>query len=301
MTSAPIYFTALLALCSAFLFSLSDQLAHRGLKSADARSGAVVSVAASAIVFWMFAPWLVKSSYWLTGATLVFAIVGIFRPALSIYLAMIGIGYLGPTLASAFSATTPLWGGILAISFLGERMTPPIAVGTLAVVAGAIVATLRPQGLHRNWPVWALLFPLGAAFIRGCGHVGIKYGFEELPSPYFASLVSSTVSALLGWAVFHYQGHRFKGASDARKGDWAAAFAAYKWFLVSGTLNGLSIFTLNTALETGSVVTVMPVSAVGPVFTLLLGLLVFRNERITWRTVATIGLSVPGIMLVVLR
>ena len=120
--------------------------------------------------------------------------------------------------------------------------------------------------------------------------------FEELPSPYYASLVSATVSALLGWGAFRLQGHRFKGGSDASQ--W---FAAYKWFLVSGILNGLSIFTLNTALEKGNVVTVMPIASAGPVFTLLLGLLVFRNETITWRTVATIALVVPGIVLVVLR
>ena len=296
MTSQTTLLTALLALLSAFLFSLSDQLAHRGLKTADARSGAVVSVAASAVLFWLVAPWLVQASWWASSATLVFAVVGIFRPVLSIYLAMIGIGYLGPTLASAFSATTPLWGGILAVTFLGERITPAIAVGTAAVVAGAVVATLRPQGILRHWPLWALLFPLGAAFIRGSGHVAIKYGFETLSSPYFASLVSSTVSALLGWGVFRLQGHRFKGG-----GELAGWLAAYKWFLISGTLNGLSIYTLNTALETGSVVTVMPISAAGPVFTLLLGLFVFRSETIGWRTIATIALVVPGIVLVVLR
>ena len=296
MTTAPTTLTVLLALASAFTFSLSDQISHRGLKSADARSGSVVSVGASAAFFWLFAPWLVLPEYWFTGAALIFAIVGIFRPALSIYLAMIGIGYLGPTLASAFSATSPLWGGMLAVAFLGEHITPAIALGTAAVVAGAVIATLRPQGIPRHWPLWALLFPLGAAAIRASGHVTIKFGFEELPSPYFASLVSITVSALLGWAVFRLQGHRFKGSAGL--GHW---FAAYKWFVISGILNGLAIFALNTALVEGSIVTVMPISAAGPVFTLLLGLLVFRSETITWRTIATIALVVPGIILVVLR
>ena len=295
------YLIAGLALASAFLFALSDQLAHRAMTAADARSGAVVSVGASALVFWLFAPWLAKPEYWLTGATAIFAIVGIFRPALSIYLAMIGIGYLGPTLASAFSATTPLWGGMLAVSFLGEQVTPAIAIGTAAVVTGAVVATIRPQGLPRNWPLWALLFPLGAAVIRASGHVSIKYGFEDLPSPYFASLVSSTVSAVLGWAAFCFQRYRFKGGAALRTGDGRAWAAAYKWWIVSGMLNGISIFTLNSALALGSVVTVMPIAAAGPVFTLLLGLFVFRRESITWRTVATIALVVPGVVLVILR
>ena len=63
----------------------------------------------------------------------------------------------------------------------------------------------------------------------------------------------------------------------------------------------MSIFSLNTALEKGNVVTVMPVSSAGPVFTLLLGLFVFRHETITWRTVASIGLVIAGVVLVILR
>ena len=63
----------------------------------------------------------------------------------------------------------------------------------------------------------------------------------------------------------------------------------------------MSIYTLNTALEQGSVVTVMPVASAGPVFTLLLGLFVFRRETITWRTVASIVLVVCGVLLVILR
>jgi len=291
----------MLALTSAFLFALSDQIAHRGLASADARSGSVVSVAASAAFFWLFAPWLVHAYYWSTHAAMLFAAVGIFRPALSIYLAMRGIGHLGPTLASAFAATSPLWGGLLAVTILGEQMTAAIALGTVSVVAGAVVAAFRPQGLLRNWPLWALLFPIGAAIIRSGGHVATKFGFEELPSPYFASLVSITVSAVLGWAVFRLQGHRFKGRGAGGPTGALSMLATYKWFLVSGTLNGLSIFSLNTALEKGNVVTVVPASSAGPVFTLLLGLLVFRQESITWRTVASIALCVVGVVLVVLR
>lgn len=288
--------TVLLALTSAFLFALSDQIAHRGLASADARSGAVVSVGASALFFCVLAPWLVQAHYWWTGAALLFALVGVFRPALSIYLSMIGIGYLGPTLASAFTATSPLWGSALAIAFLGEHISPTVAVGTLSVVAGAVIAASRPQGLLRGWPLWALLFPLGAAIVRASAHVVTKHGYEELPSPYFAALVSMLVSAVLSWIVFRLQGQHFKGGAH-----WRTFLGTYKWFMLSGTLNGLSIFSLNTALEKGSVVTVMPISSAGPVFTLLLGLFVFRRETITWRTMATIALTVAGVVLVIWR
>jgi len=49
------------------------------------------------------------------------------------------------------------------------------------------------------------------------------------------------------------------------------------------------------------VVAVVPIVSATPVFTLLLGLLLFGRERITWRTLATIALIVPGVVLVALH
>ena len=43
-----------------------------------------------------------------------------------------------------------------------------------------------------------------------------------------------------------------------------------------------------------------PIVSATPVFTLLLGFFYFGRETITWRTVATIGLIVPGVILVAL-
>ena len=43
--------------------------------------------------------------------------------------------------------------------------------------------------------------------------------------------------------MFRWQGHRFKGTSGL-----ASWWAAYKWFLISGALNGLSFFVVILAL-----------------------------------------------------
>lgn len=285
---------ALLALLSACLFALSDQISNRGLDTIDPRTGAVVSVAASAACFWVAAPWLMDTAALFTTAAALFALVGVFRPALSMNLALIGIQYLGPTLAGTFSGTTLIWGGLLAVSVLGEQLTLPVALGTASVAAGILMTSLRPRGVVRHWPLWALLFPLGAAFIRGAAHIVTKFGYAQVPQPFLASLLSTTVSAIVVLAAFRLRGGRFKS-------DRAGKGGGYIWLAIGGLLNGASIFSLNTALEHGTVVTVLPVSASTPVFTLALGLLVFRRETITWRTVATIALIVPGVILVCLR
>ncbi|MGE0699255.1 MAG: EamA family transporter, partial [Hyphomicrobiaceae bacterium] len=193
MTSFP-YLAPLYALCSAFLFALSNHFTNMGLEGTDARSGTLVAIAASALVYWLLSPFFVESWYWLTWACLIFVAVGLIRPSLSSVLATSSIKVMGPTLTSALTAATPLFGAFLAITFLGERLTLPIAIGTLAVIAGAVVGAWSPQGVKRSWPLWAIALPLGASFIRAVGHVGTKIGLVEVPSASFAVMVSNTVS-----------------------------------------------------------------------------------------------------------
>jgi drug/metabolite transporter, DME family len=169
-------------LASAFLFALSNHFSNMGLQRSDARSGTLVSIATSAGAYWLLAPCFVKSSYWVTTAAFIFAIVGIIRPALSTTLAISSIKMMGPTLTSTLTAVTPIFGTIFAILLLGEQLSLALAIGTSAVVAGAVVAAWNPQGLGRTWPLWAIALPLGASLIRAIGHIGTKYGLLESPS-----------------------------------------------------------------------------------------------------------------------
>src|SRR5258708_30728546 len=130
---------------------------------------------------------------------MMFAIVGIIRPAISTTLAISSMKLMGPTLTSSLTAATPIFGSIFAILILGEQLSLPIAIGTAAVVAGEVSAAWNPRGLKRTWPLWAIALPLGASLIRATGHIVTKYGLLEVDSPSFAVLVGNTVS--LGTAV----------------------------------------------------------------------------------------------------
>ncbi|HZT47938.1 MAG TPA: EamA family transporter, partial [Hyphomicrobiaceae bacterium] len=255
----------------------------------DARSGTLVSVATSAGVYWLFAPLYLHGWYWFTSAAVLFAVVGIIRPALSTTLAISSIKLMGPTLTSSLTSATPIFGAMFAIAVLGERLTLPIAMGTGAVVAGAVAAAWNPKGLKRSWPLWAIVLPLGASLIRAIGHIATKYGLIEVNSPSFAVLVGNSVS--LATAVFLF---RREGAPVSGSG------AGNLWFFAAGVANALSVQFLNNALAIGDVVAVVPIVSATPVFTLLLGMLYFGRETITWRTIATMALIVPGVILVAL-
>ncbi len=234
------YLPALLALAAAFLFALSAHVQNIGLQGGDARAGTLITIASTAAVYWLAAPLLVASSYWLTGATVLFALTGLFRPALSINLWVRGIKLLGPTLNAALSATGPIFAAAFALLLLGEHVTLPVALGTLAVVAGVAVAYLRRDGGTLDWPAWALVLSLGAAFLRAAAHAITKLGFAEVANPFFAGLVSNTVSLILVFLVFWAKGRRFDGS-----------VRDYRWFVVAGLINALAVYLLNQAPELG--------------------------------------------------
>ena len=284
------YTAAAYALISAFLFALTNHLQSIGLRCSDARSGSLVNIAAGAVMYWLLAPFYLESWFWLTGACALFALVGLFRPSLSSAMALSSIQYMGPTLSSALTACAPIFGAVYAILLLGEQLTLGTALGTLAVVAGCAVSAYRRQGVLRDWPLWTLILPLGAAFVRASGHAGTKIGLEEVASPWFAVLVGNTVSLVVMAVAFRVEGRTFTG-------DWSC----HKWFVAAGIAAGLSLHFLNSALQMGTLVSVVPIVSASPVFTVLLGYLVFRREIITWQTLAAIALVVPGVILVVMN
>jgi DME family drug/metabolite transporter len=275
------------ALASAFLFALTNHFQSLGLEGSDARTGSLINIGTGAAFYWLLTPFYLESWYWLTWGTLLFALVGIIRPSLSSLLAIQSIHVLGPTLTSALTASAPIFGALFAVFLLGEKLDFKTGIGIAAVMAGAVVASYRRQGLVRDWPLWAIALPVGAAFVRATGHAVTKLGLEDVPSASFAVLVSNSVSLAIAASAFRIEGRAISGTPKS-----------FKWFIASGLTAAVSLHFLNSALQLGDLVAVVPIVSATPVFTMLLGLFVFRRERFSWRMVATIALVVPGVVLV---
>ena len=280
------------ALISAVLFAVGAQLQYLGLERVRSRSGATISTSSSAIFLWLMAPFLLAGANWSHPAVWIFVLVGIFRPSVSANLAVAGMRYLGPTLTSTLSSTSPLFGAALGVLWLGESLTWSTALGTLGIIAAVVMLARRDSRLRATWPIWALGLPIGAAAIRSMGHVLLKIGMEDIPDPYFAGLVGFSVSTLIMIAA-----HRIR--PDPQPVSWRGG-GPY-WFVAAGIVMAISVLSLNTALMRGQIVTVVPVVACSPVFTMLLSVLVFRRERLTPRIVLAVLVVVPSVILIALN
>lgn len=280
---------AMLALLSAFMFAVGIQLTRLGLQHTDPATAALVQIAASTGAYWLLAPAFVEARYWLTPAVLLFAAIGLFRPFLSARLALAGTKHLGPTISSTLSGTAPLFGVTFGVLALSESLTLPVVTGTLGIMAGVIVLSSKGKATKRDWAVWALLLPVGASLLRALAQLLAKVGMESLPSPFFVGLVGYTVSLAIALV----------GTDTRRRASAFVHTPGFKWLLLTGVVNGLSVLSLNTALACGKLSVISPIVACSPFFTLLLGWFVFKETTINARVVTAVALIVPSVVFII--
>ncbi len=283
------FLPVVLSLTAALLFATGIQFARFGLIHIDSRSATLIQIGAATLLYWIAAPFFVEAWFFTAPAVALLAAIGLFRPFLSANLAMAGTRLLGPTISSTLSSTAPIFGVFLGVLVLGESLTLPVAAGAMGVVLG--VACLSWKGdVSRSWPLWALALPVGAAFLRTLAQMFAKVGMESIPSPFFVGLVGYTVS----FAIALLTTRRLEGETERLFKPGSG------WLAITGLCYGFAILALNTALQCGQLVVVSPIVACSPLFSLLLGWLVFREKMIDRRVVLAVALVVPSVAMIAL-
>lgn len=283
---------AAFALLAAALFGLNVHIHRKALETESALAGAMISVATMAGMFWLMAPFLIETQWFWTRGAVIFALVGLFFPALGQRLQIASVAKVGPALTSAIGAFTPLFAVLPAILFLGEAFRLQAAVGIASMMAGLLLAAIGRRGISRNWPLWALLIPLTAAFVRGVAQPLTKAGYADLPSPFFAALLMSSVSSLVLLAMLSLS-NQPKIKPAGRQGSWL--------FALSGIINGCGIFALNSAISLGDVLVAAPLASSAPLWALGFGAVFFRSEVLGIRHLAVALLVVLGAVLIILH
>ena len=289
MTPPEALYTVLVSLASAVAFGGSGVAAKRGLAHVDPLAGTVVAVGTCFLAYLLLAPFWMRAEDWFTAGFWVFALMGIIQPSLSMYLANEAYSRAGATVTATFAATAPLFAAVLAIVFLGERLTVAIAAGTLLSVLGIVALSVEPRGDHRRRLVAAALaFATATAAIRGVNHFIGKIGMELLPNAFMASFCSFAVSFAILAVAYRW-----------RRGRWPVRLpaAGIRCFAVTGLCIAAGIGLLFAGLIAGRVVIVSPIVGTYPVFTMLVSA-ALGDERVTAKVLAGVGLVVVGVAFV---
>ena len=305
----------LFALVSSFSFSVNSVLARRGLARASASAGAFVTVMIGVPMFLVAA--LVTGQLFNAGevATTAYAqlaAAGIIHFGLGRYCNYRAVSAIGATRTSPIQALTVPYAVLIAFLFLGEKVTAVMGVGiALMLVGPAMMVERPPVRAVRGAPVHAVrgasdsqpTFELRQA--EGYLFAALSIGFYGTsPILIRAALAGTTDLAIFGGLVAYTAA---AGALIAtlvvparRELIGAMRFGTVRLFLGAGFFVFAAQMFRFIALSLAPVAVITPLQRTGAIFVLGLSWAVNRHlEKITWRVVAGILVSVGGAVVLV--
>lgn len=277
-----------LAIVASLFFSFSTMLVRARVRRASPMVALGLSLSVNVVVLWSISlVWYdVTVDVW---QWRYFILAGVLAPVMGRFFNYSGIDKLGVNLSTPITYANPLVSVVLALAFLGERLSLLGLLGALLVIAGGVVlGTVKGDG-EVSFKRKYLILPVLAAVFYGSSQVVRKVGIDLVNEPILAAAVTTTTSWSLLVSYLVFRRHNY----DLVVGRSEAAF-----FGMAGLAGSVAIPTLYLALQLGTVVIVTPLMNTTPLFVLLLSFLFFREEELFTRRVlsGTVGI-VAGVVL----
>ena len=225
-----------------------------------------------------------------------FALMGAMAYPIARVLVNRAIMVVGASRASAMSAFQPVFALALGVSFLGERPTLLVGLGTPVVVLGLLLVFLSEPGDGSSRQVFSrktvgYLLALGAAAAFGSRDVISRHVVSELAPPLVAAAFALALGGFMLFAMTH------RGVVDSLR------IGPRKYVAIcglAGLVLGLAVAALFQALSRAPVTVVSPINASSPLITLVLAhLFLKRLESINLLLMVGTLLSVGGVVMVV--
>jgi uncharacterized membrane protein len=281
------------ALANAFSFALHNLLAKKALRYSNPATGVISSLLINIIFLWSLSILFVPLAPLGSAAILIFVVVGLFQPGLTRLLTYKGIDALGVAITDPIRATTPLFSAVMAILFLGEKVTAGIVLATLMIIAGITLLSWRSGSMKLTGSAVFLWYPIAASVLAGASQVVRKFGMAAVPHPILAAAVTATTSLVVSLLTLWYV--------EKSRETWKMNRQCFGWFLAAGVTISVSMICIYYAIDLGKVSVVIPISSTGPFFSLIFSALFLRDvEKVTLRIVCAAAMIVGGVVLLTL-
>jgi drug/metabolite transporter (DMT)-like permease len=213
-----------------------------------------------------------------------FFVTGLFAPGISQILFTRAVGVIGPSRTAVLVGVSPVLSAAIAVTLLGEPVRVALVLGTLLVVAGGTLL-VRERGGHVTLLSLGIALGLSAALLFAIRDNLVRWAARGSDVPGFvaasASLVSATVVILIVVLM------RPNGAARIRQ--------AFRPFVLSGLVYGVSYACLYVAFDRGRVTIVAPLVATESLWAVLISMILLRrSERFGVRLLVAAALVVGG-------
>ncbi len=281
----------LLALLAAVGISVARTLYRGALLRLGAAATALVSGGVTLAFAWGFYFYTGGAAGWPLPGVAWFVVVGLLGGLGSRYLSFFSMKTVGLARTSVLMQTSLIWSSGLAIAILGERLTLPIAAGTLAIMIGSVLLVGKADEKLKGIPTAYYLIPVAAAMFQGLSHLFRKFGFVWITSAPLGMGISSTTSTLCLLALMPF-------AKESPPSAWARH--PLLLILAGGVFNALAALFFWTAVQRGELVQVIPINRLSVLLMIFASWLFFRKHETVTSRVAIGGLlAVAGAFSVV--
>jgi uncharacterized membrane protein len=278
---------AALALLSALLSAAATVFIRQGLRGYGPYTGVWINMAVGTVCLWVAVLFTGGMGQPTPTAFALFVLAGLIGTVAGRVLRFFAIEAVGASITGAFMNVTPLVSSGLAILLLGERVTVPIVMGTLVIVAGATLLSTGGRSLGvRPVHLW---LPILSATCFGIVAILRKIGLSGMaPVPGTAVNVTTALVVFTGFLVASGQSRAMvcRGPSLA-------------YFVAAGVAENLGVFLVVLALSLGTVSVVAPLTNATPLFVIVFSLLFLRGiEVLNARVIMGSLLIVAGSVLI---
>ena len=218
------------------------------------------------------------------GATWPFFVTGLFAPGISQIFFTRAVGLIGPSRTAVFVGVSPVLSAGIAVVVLDEPVHVALVVGTLLIVAGGTLLVRE-----RAWPgaflSAGIALALGAALLFAIRDNLVRWAARgsDVPGVVAASASLATATIVIALVVL------------SRPRSVVRVRQAFRPFLLSGLVYGVSYACLYSAFDRGRVTVVAPLVATESLWAVLISMIVLRrSERIGLRLLAAAALVVSG-------
>ena len=273
-----------LALVAALLSAVATIAVRKGLRESDSYTALWINLLVGTLGFWIILvvrggvarPSLAGVGY--------FVLAGLLGTIAGRLLRFMAIERVGASVTAAVLNLNVLFATILAIIVLGEHVTPPILIGTVVIMAGAMLLSTEGRGIP--FRPGRMVVPLTSALCFGVVAILRKIGVLHI-GPVLGTALNVTTAMVAFAGLLLASGRRRAMSCNGR---------TLAWFILGGAAENGAVFLNIVALSLGAVSVVAPLYATAPAFVLILSFFFLRGvEALNSRVISGTLMIVAGV------